>query len=159
MVVVIFPARILVDRDFCEWLIKRKDKEAQFIKLTHIKSSSEHHKKCHNILPQEDADEIIKQGMIKEFNLYAAFKAIPMPQMISIALRDKIDQMIVWAIVLATDQPYKTAILTTKENEKKYIASSHYNSVKSIFIKSEEDAIQYIEILYSKFRTGRMLEH
>src|SRR3989338_2522014 len=151
MVRVVYPARILTDKSFCEWLISHKDKEIQFLKLTHIKASSEHHRKCHNILPQDDANEIIKKGIIKEFNLQAAFKTMQMPQAISIVLKDKIDQMVVWAIILGTEQPYKTVILTTKENEKKYISSSHYNSVKSIFIKSEEDALQYIGILYNKF--------
>ena len=67
--------------------------------------------------------------------------------------------MVVWAIILATDRPYKTVIFTTKENETKYVSSQHYQSVKSIFIKSEEEAIKYIEILYNKFKAERMREH
>lgn len=159
MVRVKYPVRVLADKEFCKWLINYKDKEKQLIRLTHIKASSEDHKKEHNLIPDEDFKEIVKSRLISEFNFRAAFKPISIPTYVSSVLKDRVDQMVVWAIILATEPPFKTVILTTKENEKKYISSPHYQSVKSIIIKSEEEALQYIEILWRIFLTERMMEH
>ncbi len=144
-----FPYRLLADEHFIRWLIS-KDKSA-FWKLTHIKSSSIDCKGEHNVVIEEDAKTIINEKKIKEHNLKAAFKCKPIPHEITTVLSDKYDQMILFSIVLATDRPYFTYLLTTKEHLSKYLNSTHIKEVKSISVKAEDEALKIIEILWSAF--------
>src|SRR3989344_3609445 len=116
--VVKFRYRLLTDEHFLRWLIE-KDKPT-FLKLTYIKASSLDCKKEHNIVVEEDAQKIIKEGLIKESNLRAAFKGQPIPSEIVQVLNEKYDQLILFAIVLATDKPFFTYLLTTKDHIQKY---------------------------------------
>ena len=50
MVSVIYTHRIVCDCSFIRWLLNQDDKKDLFLKLIHIKSSSEHWKKTHNLL-------------------------------------------------------------------------------------------------------------
>ncbi|MBI3031952.1 hypothetical protein HYY69_00630 [Candidatus Woesearchaeota archaeon] len=144
-----FRYRILTDIHFVRWLIN-KDKTC-FLKLTHIKASSADCKKEHNVIVEEDAQKIIEEKNIKESNLRAAFKGLSIPHEITKVLQDKYDRMILFAIVLATDKPYFTYILTTKDHISKYNGSLHIKNVKSISVKSEEEALKIIDILWQEF--------
>ena len=153
---VLYPARILADESFIEWLIK-KDKIA-FLKLTHIKSSSIDCKGNHNIMIEEDIQNIIQKKIITESNLRASFKGkefiINIPRSIN-----KKDKIIILAIYLATNKPFKTYIFTTKDMEREYTGSPHYQNVKSISVKSEEDALTIINSFWNLFKTERDLNH
>lgn len=152
MVKVKYASRILVDDGFIRWLIK-KDKTA-FFHLTHIKSSSVDAKKEHNVILEEDSKKILAENHIKEATLKGAFKCIPLLPSIPTSLND-IDKRIITAIVLATQRPFKTHILTTKVDEQKYKDSSHAKDVRSISIKSEEDALVIIDSLWRQFLSER----
>ena len=151
-----FRYRLLVDEHFIHWLIS-KDKTA-FFKLTHIKKSSIDCKGNHNVMVEEDALKIIDEKNIQESNLRAAFKGIPIPNAITNVLSDKYDQMILFSMVLATDKPYFTYLLTTKEHLPKYLASTHIKGVKSISVKAEEEALKIIEILWGDFCFERSIK-
>lgn len=147
--------RILVDEGFIRWLIQ-SDKCA-FLKLTRIKLSSTDAKGEHNVMIEEDAQKIITEGLIRESNLRAAFKGKEIPQEITKIHKDKYDQMVVFAIALATERPFSTYLLTTKEHISKYLASNHIREVKSISVKAEEDALRIIHILWGEFCFQRNL--
>lgn len=149
MAAVKFRYRILTDEHFVSWLIKRD--KAVFFKLIHIKASSIDCKKEHNVIVEEDAQKIIQQGLIKESNLRAAFKGQPIPSEITKVLQDKYDQMVLFSMVLATDKPFFTYLLTTKEHLPKYLSSTHIQNVKSIAVKAEEEALKIISVLWSEY--------
>ncbi|MBI2668935.1 hypothetical protein HYX14_03775 [Candidatus Woesearchaeota archaeon] len=138
-------------------MVDKKDKRA-FLKLTHIKSSSIDCKGEHNIIVEEDAVKIIKSNIIKESTLRAAFKGRTIPGAITTVLSDKYDQIILFSMVLATDRPYFTYLLTTKEHLSKYLASTHVQGVKSISVKAEEEALKIIEILWDDFCFERSIK-
>ena len=138
--------RILADEGFIRWLIQR-DKTA-FFKLTHIKKSSIDCRGEHNVMIENDGQKIIGEKLIQEHNLRAAFKGKEMPRIISTSILNKYDQMVIFAIILATTKPFFTYILTTKESLQYYTNSSHFNGVKCISVKAEEDALKLIGILW-----------
>ncbi len=148
-----FRYRILADEHFVKWLIK-KDKMA-FLKLTHIKASSIDCKKEHNVIVEQDAQKIIQERLIKESNLRASFKGQPIPNEITKVLDNKYDQMVLFSMVLATDKPFFTYLLTTKEYLPKYLASTHIQNVKSIAVKAEEEALKIIDVLWSEYCFAR----
>ena len=153
MVKVKYGARILADGDFVKWLIKND--KTYFFKLTHIKSSSIEYKKEHNLILEDDAQEIITAGMIKETNLRGAFRGIPMPKEITNVLKDKEEQLVVLGIILSTKTPFKTYLFTTKDKVGKYENSSHYKGIKSVSVKSEADALTVIDSLWRDFCSQR----
>lgn len=152
-----YPARIIADAGFINWLIE-KDK-LKFLCLTHIKSSSIDAKNEHNIIIEEDIKDILKTKKIKEDTLRSAFKGKIIPSQISDEIIDRIDQRIIYAINLATKRPFKTYIFTTKLDEDKYKSSLHYQGVKSITIKSETDALLIIENFWNIFKIKRNICH
>lgn len=149
MVKVKYPARILIDKDFILWLIDN-DRRC-FYKLTHIKNSSMDYKKRHNLILEEHIKEITKTGKIKEMNLRAAFKGIPVPDSVSKVLDNAVDQLVVIAILLATEAPYKTYLFTNKENVEKYQKSKHYGKIKSVSIKTGKDAVIIINSFWQQW--------
>lgn len=151
MVTVNYPQRILADEGFVEWLIKRSDREFYFMKLTHIKCSSLHYKKEHNLVLQEEFEKIVKSGTIKDITLKEAFKPTILPAEISSKVQSPIDQKIIFSMVLANLPPYKTFIFTTRTNLQTYLQSPHYTNVKTVSIKSEEDALRVIDSLFRLF--------
>jgi len=155
MVRVKYNARIIVDKEFVEWLIDYD--KSSFFKLTHIKASSLDHKREHNIILKTHSDQILKINEITSTTLFGAFKALDVPSEVTTKLPNEIDQIIVFAIVLATSTPYKTYIFTTKDKAKEYEKSSHYNMVKSISVKANEDAITIINSFWRSFTTTREL--
>jgi len=148
-----FSHRILADESFVRWLIK-KDK-SYFLKLTHIKKSSIDCRGEHNIILEEDALKILGEDLIQEHNLKASFKLQEIPHEITDVLDDKYDQMILFAIVLATEKPFSTYLLTTKDNSHHYNASPHIKNVKTVNVKSEEDALKIISELWDEFCSER----
>ena len=50
MVSVAYTHRIVCDCSFIKWLLEQESKNTIFSRLMHIKSSSEHWKKYHNLL-------------------------------------------------------------------------------------------------------------
>lgn len=148
-----YTARILADAEFVEWLIAHD--KTYFFKLTHIKASSIECKKEHNIMLEEDVQKILSTGKIKETNLRAAFKGIPVPKEISSKLTNKVDQLVVFAIVLATKTPFKSYIFTTKNKIEQYKSSLHFANIKSVSIKEEIDAVGVIDSFWNDFRNQR----
>ena len=155
MVKVRYPARIIADESFIHWLIERD--KLSFLKLTHIKSSSSEHKRVHNIMIEEDIQTMVETKKIKESNLRAAFKGIEIPKFI--APKNKNDKILILAITLATESPFKTYIFTTTDNFKTYNSSSHYKGVKSISLKTEEDALTIINSFWELFTSERSCSH
>lgn len=147
--------RILVDEHFIRWLIETNKRT--FLRLTHIKASSIDAKGEHNIMIEEDARKIITANIIKEHNLRAAFKGQEIPVEITKIHQDKYDQMVVFAIAIATERPFSTYLLTTKEHISKYLESNHIKGVKSISVKAEEDALRIINILWNDFCSQKIL--
>ena len=144
-----FRYRLIADEYFIRWIIKNN--KPIFLKLTHIKSSSIDCKKEHNIMIEEDGLKIISEGLIQESNLRAAFKGQNIPIQVTKVINDKHDQLILLAMILATDKPYFTYLLTTKDHLLKYQSSTHNTNVKSISIKAEEDALKIIDVLWNEF--------
>ena len=152
-----YRSRILVDEGFIRWLIE-KDKTA-FLKLTYIKSSSIDARGEHNIMIEEDGQKIIMQtpSIIRETNLRAAFKGKEIPNEIKKVHTNKFDQMIVFAIAIATERPFSTYLLTTKKDSPSYLSSSHFKGVRSISVKAEEEALQVIHVLWNEFCLQRTM--
>jgi len=148
--------RILADESFVRWLIE-KHKPA-FLWLTYIKSSSIDCRHEHNVLLENSANSILNDSLIKESNLRAAFKCTNIPKEISSVHPENVyDQMIIFAISMATERPFLTYILTTSKELPNYTSSSHIKGVKSIVVKSEEDGLKVITILWREFCTQRTL--
>ena len=59
MVRVNYTSRLLADKNFVGWLIDN-DKPS-FFHLTHIKASSLHHRKTHNIMLEDDIESALKE--------------------------------------------------------------------------------------------------
>lgn len=159
-----YPARIVADAGFIEWLIDNNYK-TKFLYLMHIKASSIDARKYHNLILEEDINPILKTKKIQEGTLRGAFKGVEIEKSvsnwheISKIITEDIDKRIILAMVIATEKPYKTYIFTTKKDEKKYTDSPHYKGVKSIVIKSENDAIAIIESFWKEFRYERDSYH
>lgn len=151
-----YPARILADDKFVTWLIK-KDK-LKFLRLTHIKASSLEHKKQHNIMLEKDVEKVLSTKNINESNLRASFKGFPISKEFSDILNENLISIrLVLAMYLATESPYKTYIFTTKENSGEYLKSPHFNNIKTVIIKTEEDALDIIEYFWRLFCEERDL--
>lgn len=152
-----YPGRILADKEFIQWLIENN--KLAFLRLTHIKASSIDHRGEHNIILKNQADEILELGLIKSHTLKGAFKRKTLPEEIVEVHNNEIDQQVVYAIMLASKNPYfKAYILTTKEKAQEYEASSHYQNLKTIEVKAEEDALELIESFWRKFTYARGLK-
>jgi len=151
-----FSHRLLADEYFVRWLIaNHKD---YFIKLVHIKKSSLDCRGEHNIIVEDDASKIIEESLIQEHNLRASFKGQDIPNPILKVLKDKYDQMILFAIVLATDKPFSTYLLTTQGHIDNYKKSSHFQNVKSIDVKSGAEALRVISLLWDEFCVVRQTQ-
>jgi len=145
-----YPQRLLADKGFVLWLIE-KDKLA-FFKLTHIKASSKFQKRKHNVMVEEDIQEILKEKKIKEETIRRAFKGIPLPNEISRMVKDKPSQMVLFAMVLSNEEPFDTALLTNKTDIKGYKKSKHYEGVKSVTLIEEEESLKTINLFYRRFK-------
>ncbi len=66
--------------------------------------------------------------------------------------------MVLFSMILATDKPFFTYLLTTKDHLPKYLASAHIKSVKSIAVKAEEEALKIIDILWSEYCFAREIK-
>lgn len=158
-----YPARIIADAGFIEWLIDND--KLRFLHLTHIKASSIDAKKSHNLILEKDVNIILGTKKIQSGTLRGAFKGIEIEKSISNwneiskIITDDIDKRIILAIVIATEKPYKTYIFTTKKDETKYTDSPHYKGVKSISVKSENEAISIIESFWREFKYERDSYH
>jgi hypothetical protein len=144
-----YPARIIADRGFIEWLITHD--KMYFLKLTHIKLSSIDHKREHNVILESDAEEILKGKQITETTLGAAFKRVQVPKFVSELLPDKTDQMVILAMIISNESPYMSYIFTTRGDLHKYHNSKHLKGVKSVSIKCELDAVTIIDLFYKEF--------
>ena len=107
---------------------------------------------------ETDGVKIVSEGLIKESNLRAAFKGQNVPAEVTKVLSKKCDQLILTAMILATDKPYFTYLLTTKKNLPEYKSSTHSQNVKSISVKAEEDALKIIDVLWGEFCLARELK-
>ncbi len=65
-------------------------------------------------------------------------------------IEDEIERNIKYAIYLASEDPFKTIILTTPDKAKKYEENKHYINVKEISIKSGEDALALIDSFWKE---------
>ena len=156
MVCVKFENRILADKHFIQWASIQKDKGNIFRKLMYIKSKSEYHKKCHNVIEFDHADYCIKQKIIKDSILGGAFKVYPVPfKFISIA--DPITRTIKYAVSLTNEKPFNCYVFTSPEKISEYSNNLHYKTVKSIDVKSGNDALKIIKTYFSEYERARML--
>ncbi|MBU0958575.1 MAG: hypothetical protein KKB31_01390 [Nanoarchaeota archaeon] len=153
MVSVAYSHRIICDYEFIDWLTKQGDKISLFSHLMHIKGSSEHWKKFHNLILKS---ELNGNALMDEKDLGAGFKIMPDPDFLS-AHKNKITKNIIFAVDLADEKPFKCYILTSPENEKLYLENLHYKGVKSVIIVSEERARKVINEFFSAFCLAREL--
>jgi hypothetical protein len=81
--------------------------------------------------------------------LKAAFRPLSEPESI-LEIGDEIERNIKFAIDLASQEPFKTIILTTDEKNGKYKDNSHFRDASNISIKSDEDAIALIDFYHQQ---------
>ncbi|MFA4887938.1 MAG: hypothetical protein WC595_07040, partial [Candidatus Nanoarchaeia archaeon] len=106
----------------------------------HIKASSKQHRKCHNVILESELNACIHSKTLSKKEIEVCFKKTEDPDFLSIH-KDNITKSIIFAIDLATIKPYRTYIFTTQQKAIDYENNPHLKDVKSVIVKSENDAI------------------
>jgi hypothetical protein len=146
-----FPARLLIDSEFYEQKIK-SGTDSLLMKLMYINGRSSDHKRNHNQMCAKSFDKIlsVKKGEERaklEAVLKASFRPLYEPKEI-LEISDEIERNIKFAIELASESPFRTVILTTKEKKEIYLKNSHYKDVKPISIKADDEAVLLVNSYY-----------
>lgn len=154
MVSVTYTHRIICDCSFIEWLLKQQDKNILFLKLMHIKSSSEHWKKQHNLLLSSEFNQNRSMISIDEINIGAIFKICEDPLFLS-NYSDQKTKNLLFCIELSDERPFKCYFLTSPENEDKYKENKHYAGITSVQIISGDKARKVINDFFLAFEVQR----
>ena len=122
----------------------------------HIKSSSEHWKKHHNLILSSEFE--LNKNMIKieEGAVGAIFKIYEDPKFLSNYKEQKTKNLI-FAIDLTDERPFKCYILTSPENEQEYKQNRHYDGITAVEILSGDKANSVIRDFFGAFDTERQL--
>lgn len=142
-----FPFRLVFDYEFYDKVIKEnaktnpQDRPGLLTKLMYVNSNSKEYGRRHNIMSMKTFNKILtdNSSMSKSL-LRASFYPSENSSEIEV-IDDEIERNIKYAIDLASSYPYKTIILTTLANEKKYLTNSHYAGVKEISVKSGNESL------------------
>jgi len=154
MVSVAYTHRIICDCSFIQWLLKQEDKHSLFSKLMHIKSSSEHWRKYHNLLLlSEFKSNKILITMSGE-NIGAIFKICEDPEFL-LNYKDQKTKNLIFTIDLTDERPFKCYLLTSPENEIEYKQNKHYNGITSVEIISGDKARNIIKDFFGAFDLQR----
>ncbi len=156
MVSVAYTHRIICDCSFIEWLLQQEGKNTIFSRLMHIKSSSEHWRKYHNLLLSSEFKLNKNMINIEESSVGAIFKIYEDPQFLSNYKEQKTKNLI-FAIDLTDEKPFKCYILTSPKNEQEYKQNKHYDGITSVEIISGEKADKVIRDFFGAFDSQRQL--
>ncbi len=142
-----------MDKQFIEYCMSRPNKKSIFSRLMKIKASSLDHKKTHNIILEEDFDKLISEGDISELVLSASIKKIK--ESTALSSMDIVTKRLLFAITLTSESPRMVYFFTTEELLPEYKKNKHYTGVKSVNIKSSQEALRIIDSYYNQFVTER----
>lgn len=154
MVSVAYPYRIICDCSFIQWLLQQKDKHSIFSRLMHIKGSSEHWKKNHNLLLSSEFELNKNLLSIDEESVGAIFKIYEDPKFLS-NYKDQKTKNLIFAVDLTDERPFKCYILTSPSNEQLYKQNKHYNGITSVEIISGNKADVMIKDFFGAFDIER----
>lgn len=154
MVRVEYSKRVLCDADFLDWLSEQSDREQLLSHLMHIKSSSEHYRKEHNVILESEEKKCKQISKIDSKYLGGAFKIEEDPSFLSVH-QDDITKNIIFSIYLTNSKPYECVLLTTPEKEKEYKSNKHYNKIQRVTILSGEEAKKLIRDYFRAFVNAR----
>jgi hypothetical protein len=154
MVSVAYTHRIICDCSFIQWLLKQEDKNQLFLRLMHIKSSSEHWRKNHNLLLLSEFKTNKSLITIGEENIGAIFKIYEGPEFL-LNYKDQKTKNLIFTIDLADEKPFKCYLLTSPESEPDYKQNKHYNGITSVEIVSGDKARSIIEDFFKAFDLQR----
>lgn len=157
MVSVAYTHRLICDCSFINWLLKQSDKNSTFTYLMHIKSSSEHWKKCHNLLLKSELKSGKDKLKMEEENIGAIFKIVDDPHFLS-NYKEQVTKNIIFAIDASDERPFKCYFFTSPERESEYKTNRHYNGITSVEIVSGEKAKRIIKEFFLAFETERNLQ-
>lgn len=151
-----FSHRILCDDAFMRFLKDRPDCKITLKHLMYIKASSKHHKKGHTVMLAEDYKTLVDDKLFHDSHrnittLGAFVKDKSCPEFLQ-KETDIIAKRVRFAVFLANEPPFRTAILTTSAMEPQYKTNKHYKEIKSsVTIKSELEAITFLRELFRKY--------
>ncbi len=156
MVSVTYARRIICDCSFIKWLLEQDDKHTLFSRLMHIKSSSEHWKKFHNLLLSSEYKENKSEIPIDENTIGAIFKIYEDPNFLS-NYQEQRTKNLIFSINLTDERPFKCYLMTSPENEDLYKKNKHYNEITSVKIISGDEARKVISEFFLAFDTQRQM--
>ena len=145
-----FPFRFVFDYAFYNNVIKEYTrnnitvKPSLLTKLMYINTNSKEHSRRHNVMSPKTFDLILKNNSSM---YHALLRSSFYPNIESTSIEsidDEIERNIKHAIDIASECPYKTVILTSFDNEDKYLKNPHFLNVKEISVKSGEEALRLI---------------
>lgn len=157
MVSVAYSHRLLCDVEFIIWLLKQTDRNSLFSNLMHIKSSSEHWRKCHNLILRSNIESHTEDFSLDEKSVGAIFKIVEDLPFLS-SYSDPTTKNIIFAVDITDERPFKCYILTSPDKEKEYKTNKHYNELKSVEVASGDKARGIIKDFFSAFDRERQAQ-
>ena len=142
--------RFLFDSSFFEEVLKG-DYDLQ-AKLIYITSKAVGNKKRQNLISKKSRELIAKNNpKISDEVLRYFLNKLETPESIE-SEEDEIIRTLRYAIYLTSEWPFKVIIFTSEKNLESYKTSPHYQNVKTISFKCNEDAKEIIEYWFKKCR-------
>jgi len=155
MVCINYSRRLVFDKSFFIWL-KNEDNDALLRKvimhLLRINCSSELHKRCHNLMIEEDFKECLKIIDANTFKGAVRGESLEdLPGDDFIKIKDDFEKVIKYAVFLTNKKPFRSFIFTSPDNYDSYNSNPHYISVKTVTVKAGYDVVEILESFNKDF--------
>ena len=155
---VAFTQRLVLDAHYLKWLHSLKSQDslnyrAVVKSLLHINTSSEHHRRSHNVISEKELGEAVRMGLYDRDSLRGIVAPIGIPD----SLKDdsRVEETIKMAVYLSDDHPYRVVILTSPEMTDTYAKSATFASNgKAVEVCSGLESLEVVKRLFREYEYG-----
>ena len=166
MVQVNYKFRILADYYFLKKLKEQSDSLQRriILRLTHIKSSSQHFKKKHNIILPHISKKCVDEDIYdddtvgKSFHRIRDYENKTLNENLNDEEKNILTAIFLTQLVINEINPHCYILTSDSTMVKKYEMNPHMNGIKRVQILGFNEAIEKIDAYYQKFELQRQIE-